>query len=48
MIEKSSLYYDKLSQVSDPFEKARLYENIDYSEIYKMIDTYKSKNHNCY
>lgn len=45
MIEKSSCYYDKLFQVSDPFEKARLYEDVDYSEIHQIIDNYKRKHY---
>ncbi len=43
MVEKSSSYYDKLLQVSDPFEKARLYEDVDYTEVFKIIDDYKNK-----
>ena len=40
MIEKSNNYYKQLSEINDPFEKAKLYEDIDYEEIHKIIDNY--------
>ena len=40
MTKKSEDYYKKLSQVSDPFEKAELYDNIDYTDLYQIVDTY--------
>lgn len=40
MIEKSKDYYNKLGQISDPFEKAELYKEIDYSDLYLLIDSY--------
>lgn len=33
MIEKSKHYFDKLFQVNDPFEKAKLYEDVNYTEL---------------
>ena len=45
MIEKSVSYFDKLSKVNDPFEKAKLYESVDYGEIYQIIDNYKRRNY---
>ena len=48
MIEKSSNYYDKLFQVSDPFEKAKLYEDVDYTEVYQIIDNYQTKKNYSY
>lgn len=45
MIEKSVSYFDKLSQVNDPFEKAKLYESVDYGEVYQIIDNYKRRNY---
>lgn len=45
MKEKSASYYDKLLQVNDPFEKAKSYESVDYSEVYQIIDNYKRKNY---
>lgn len=44
MIEKSKHYFDKLFQVNDPFEKARLYEDVNYTELYQIIDNYINKN----
>lgn len=38
MIEKSKEYFENISRLDDPFEKARLYEKIDYSEMYQIID----------
>lgn len=46
MIEKSVSYFDKLSQVNNPFEKAKLYESVDYGEVYQIIDNYKRRNYN--
>lgn len=43
MIEKSKCYFSKLIQVNDPFEKARLYEDIDYAELYQIIDCHIKK-----
>lgn len=43
MIEKSKCYFSKLFQVNDPFEKARLYEDIDYTELYQIIDSHIKK-----
>ena len=40
MTKKSEDYYKKISQVSDPFEKAELYDNIDYTELYQIVDDY--------
>ena len=40
MMKKSEDYYKKISQVSDPFEKAELYDNIDYTELYQIVDDY--------
>ena len=48
MIEKSAHYYDKLFQVSDPFEKAKLYEDVDYTEVYQIIDNYQTKKNYSY
>ncbi len=48
MIEKSVSYFDKLSQVNDPFEKAKLYESVDYGEVYQIIDNYKRRNYSHY
>lgn len=45
MIEKSAHYYDKLFQVNNPFEKVRLYEDIDYTEVHQIIDAYEKKKH---
>ena len=45
MKEKSASYYDKLLQVNDPFEKAKSYESVDYSEVYQIIDNYKRRNY---
>ena len=44
MIEESKIYYDNLAHVNDPFEKAKLYESIDYTESYQIIDSYLCKN----
>lgn len=46
MIEKSKSYYDNLFQVNNPFEKARLYEDIDYTEVHQIIDNYIKKDNN--
>ena len=43
MIKKSNDYYKKLSQISNPFEKANLYDNIDYTELYQTLDNYTNK-----
>lgn len=44
MIEESKIYYDKLVHVNDPFEKAKLYESVDYTETHHIIDNYLCKN----
>ena len=38
-------YSHSLSHISDPFEKAKLYDSLDYSEVFGMLDSYK-KDHN--
>ncbi len=43
MMKKSNDYYKKLSQISNPFEKANLYDNIDYTELYQTLDNYTNK-----
>ena len=40
MCEKSNEYYNKIVQVENPFEKAQLYETIDYTEEYSLLDNY--------
>jgi hypothetical protein len=40
MIKKAKDYYSKIGQISDPYEKARLYETIDYTEICLKLDNY--------
>jgi len=41
MIEKLAKYYRSLTKINNPFEKAKLYESIDYTELYEIIDNYK-------
>ena len=43
MIEKSKEFYDRIGQINDPFEKAKLYEEIDYSEIYLLLEKYSTE-----
>ena len=43
MIEKSANYYNSVLEVNDPFEKARLYEEIDYSEVHQILDDYSKE-----
>lgn len=40
MWEKSKGYNEKLSQISNPYEKAQLYETIDYGESHKKLDEF--------
>lgn len=40
MIEKTKDYYSRLPELNNPFEKAELYESINYSELYKTMDDY--------
>ena len=45
MIEKSRSYYDKFTKVSNPFEKANLYDNnIDYTEVNNIISEFNKNN----
>lgn len=40
MMKKSEDYYKKVFQVSDLYEKAELYDNIDYTDLYQIVDNY--------
>ena len=40
MVKRSKDYYCNIGQISDPYEKAKLYEQIDYSDLYTMLDEY--------
>ena len=40
MIKSSNNYYYNISQISDPYEKAKLYETIDYRQINILLDNY--------
>lgn len=44
MIEESRDYYNSVLLVSDPFEKAKLYEGINYTKSYQVLDNYIYEN----
>ena len=41
MINLSKDYFEKVSKLSNPYDKAKLYETIDYSILYKHLDNNK-------
>ena len=43
MIEKTTEYYKKISYINNPFEKENLYEKIDYTEIFQILNNYSKK-----
>ena len=36
-------YSHNLSHISDPYEKAKLYDSLDYSEVFDMVDRFKKE-----
>lgn len=44
MLECCKKYNVLINEISDPFEKAMLYDSIDYSSAFSLIDSYKTKN----
>lgn len=47
MIEQSKNYNDKIHEIANPIEKARVYSKIDYSKTQLLISEYKSINQSC-
>ena len=45
MIEESSNFFKTAYKTDNPFEKAKLYDEIDYSGTYTIIDNYKQTNY---
>lgn len=45
MIEKSREFFSNNFSVSDPYEKARLYDLIDYTDLYEKIDSFQKKSY---
>ena len=43
MKEKSKAYYHNLEGISDPYEKAKVYETIDYGEVFQILEDYSKK-----
>ena len=39
----SAPYYERLKDISDPYEKAELYSEIDYSDVLDILDEFKNR-----